>query len=201
MKPTQAAKNAAKLALDPFETLTNQVAKPIGQDVLEQLGGFWDPKGIAHRPQTLAQEDLARAREKEKLDQRNNQDQEKSTESAKQITAAIQNEYRSQQTKVTQEDQSIQTEVTELKAEITKLAKTAGVDTKAHLQNSAKSGKIEIKFLAAIIRTLRIKAEEGKSASELVSQRSNAKRTTGMLAWVSGKQMKIHEQGTLTLQG
>ena len=191
MKPSQAAKTAARIALDPFEALTDQVAKPIGQDILEQLG-FPHGNNLARRPQTLAQEDLARAREKEKLGQMENQDNKKSEESVKQITIAIQNEYRTQQTKTSQEEQSIQTEVTELKTQIAKLAKSSGVETKAHLQNSAKSGKIEIKFLTQIIRTLSIKAEEAKSASELVSQRSNAKRTTGMLAWVSGKQMKVH---------
>ena len=89
-----------------------------------------------------------------------------------------------------------------MQQEVAALAKTAGVETKAHLQNNTKKvGKLDIKLLTVIIKFLRFKAGESKSAQELVSQRSNSKRTTGMLAWVSGKQMKIHEQGTLTLQG
>lgn len=202
MKASHAAKTAARLAIDPLETLTDQVAKPIGKDIFEQLGGFWGTSGLGQRPQTLAQEDLARARQKEKLDKDNTKDQEKSEKSATEITISIQNEYRSQQTKTSQEDQNIQTEVAQLKAEITKLAKSAGIDTKAHLQGAGKTtGKLEIKLLTTIIRTLRVKAEEAKSASELVGQRQNAKRSTGMLAWTSGKQMKVHEQGTLQLQG
>jgi len=90
----------------------------------------------------------------------------------------------------------------ELQEEIAKLAKTTGVDTKVHMQNPTKKiGIIDIKFLTKIITFLRLKAEESKSAKDLQAQRQNSKRATGMLAWVSGKQMKVHEQGTLHLQG
>ncbi|MBI2327642.1 hypothetical protein HYU92_04985 [Candidatus Curtissbacteria bacterium] len=203
MKPSQAAKSAARLALDPFETINSQVIKPIGQDVMEQIGGsFWGAGGIGRRPQTLAQEELKRAREKEKLEELEIQDNQKSAESAKQITIAIQGEYRTFETKVSQNQQQLKSELIELQGEVTKLAKTAGVETKAHLQpTTQKVGILEIKLFTQIVKFLRIKAEDAKSAKELVSQRSNAKRTTGMLAWVSGKQMKVHEQGTLQLQG
>jgi len=70
------------------------------------------------------------------------------------------------------------------------------------MQNPTKKiGIIDIKFLTKIITFLRLKAEESKSAKDLQAQRQNSKRATGMLAWVSGKQMKVHEQGTLHLQG
>ncbi len=93
-------------------------------------------------------------------------------------------------------------EVMGLQEEIAQLAKTATIETKVHMQNPTKKvGIIDITFLTKIISFLKIKVEESRSAKELQAQRQNTKRTSGMLAWVSGKQMKVHEQGTLHLQG
>ena len=115
---------------------------------------------------------------------------------------AIKNSYRENDVSQNQEQKALTQEVEEMKAEVVGLAKAAGVETKIHLEQKPKKlGILDIKRLTFILRLLRIKANESKSAKELVSQRTNAKPPTGMLAWVSGKQMKIHEQGTMTLQG
>lgn len=196
MKSPIKPKAAARAFLDPFETLNTQVAKPIMTDVFEQLGGSAF-SGFG-KPQTIGQEDLARARKAKELKAMESQDEENS----RKIYETIQTQYRTQETSVAKEQRGLREQVVELQSEVIKLAKSAGVDTKAHLEALPKKiGVIDIKRLTTIVRFLRIKATDAKSASELVSQRSNAKRPTGMLAWVSGKQMQIHEQGTLQLQG
>lgn len=185
---------AARAVLDPFETLTENFA-PMGQDILKQMGG--DMLGFG-RPQTIGKDELARERKKKELQEKENEDNQNSQKTYE----LIQTQYREQQTTVNREQQEIKEEVVSLQSEVVKLAKTAGIDTKIHLERIPKKiGAIDIKRLTAIVKFLRIKATEAKSGSELVSQRKNAKRTTGMLAWVSGKQMKIHEQGTMQLQG
>lgn len=203
IKPTQAAKNAAKFALDPFETLGSQVGKPMMDEAAKEIGSFFgSPLGMGARPQTLAAEDLQRARDEQRLKELEEQDNAASKESAQRIQIAIKQEYKTHEAKSQNSQRELQRELAELQAEAAKLAKAAGLETKAHLQNSAKKlGILDIKIITSVIRVLRIKAEESKSAKELVSQRQNTKRTTGMLAWVSGKQMKVHEQGTLQLQG
>lgn len=203
MKGAGIAKQIAQSAFEPLETLTSQTAKPILEEAGKELGSFFGaPKGISRNPKAIAQEELARARNKQKLAELSREDDQKSNQGAENLTIEIQNQYRLYDAKTTNDQEKLGAQVTELQEEIVKLAKTAGVETKSHLQRSGKKvGLLDIKILTTIVRFLRLKAEESKSAQELVSQRSNAKRTTGMLAWVSGKQMKVHEQGTLHLQG
>lgn len=197
MKPVQTAKSAAKVGWDMFEELGNQTVKPMSQDIFKQFGlGEMSPFGS--RPKTMAQEDLKRSREEKKIEEMKKEEAQKS----KARIAAVRSEYRSFEQKTISEQNEIKQELTQLQGEVVQLAKAAGVDTSVHLEQMPKKvGKIDIKRLTSIVRFLRLKADEAKNASELVSQRSNAKRTSGMMAWVSGKQMKIHEQGTLQLQG
>ena len=199
MNIKNAAKNASKLVLDPFETLNSQVTKPILDEAMDELGGFFStPKKLSQRPKSIGQEELSRARNEQELQNLDQKDQKSSHENYSKILQ----EYRIFDIKTEKQQESIRQEVIELQEEVVKLAKVSGVNTKAHLENvPQKVGALHIKVLTYIVRYLRIKAEESKSAKELTSQRQNAKRTTGMLAWVSGKQMKVHEQGTLTLQG
>jgi len=198
MKPTQTAKSAAKLGWDAFEDfgreLTDQIPKPMIGEALRQFG----LTGLGTKPKELAQEDLARAREEKRLEEIKKVEDQKS----KERYSAVQNQYRTFELKENRQQRKLQEEVVELQSEVVKLAKTAGLETKAHLEQMPKKvGVLDIKMLTSIVRFLRIKAHEAKSAKELVAQRANAKPATGMLAWVSGKQMKVYEQGTLQLQG
>ncbi|OGD97899.1 hypothetical protein A3A49_02770 [Candidatus Curtissbacteria bacterium RIFCSPLOWO2_01_FULL_38_11b] len=196
---TKAAVNAAKILSEPFEQLRSQVVKPIAEEFGAELGSFFGtPRRLGNNPKTLAQEDLHRARQQEEIQRLQKEDSEKSA----QYLSEIKQEYRTYQLKSDRERSKLTEEVETLKQEVVQLAKSQGVETKVHLQSQTKKvGPLDIKLLTTIIRFLRLKAQESKSAKELISQRQNAKRTTGMLAWVSGKQMKVHEQGTLTLQG
>ena len=207
MKPTQVAKGAARAAFEPLETLKSQVAQPILEEAASELGSFFGaPQGVGKNPQAIAHEELARARNKQKIEEMdakaNQTSQEEVQRLSQRLASEIQNEYRRQETITDKEQKPLKAEMAELQSEVAKLAKAAGVETKAHIETMPKKvGILDIKRLTTIVRYLRIKAEESKSAKELVSQRTNAKRTTGMLAWVSGKQMKVYEQGTLQLQG
>lgn len=203
MKPAQAGKAAASALVDPFETLSSQVAKPIMGDFVSELGSFFGgPKNLSRNPKALAQEDLQRARDKQKIDEMGQKDAKNSDENISKVSAAIQAQYRHYENKNSRNQQELKQEVSEFQSEIGKLAKAAGVETKTHLETMPKKvGVLDIKRLTAIARYLRMKAEDAKSAQDLLSQRQNAKRATGTLVWVSGKQMKIHEQGTLQLQG
>lgn len=194
----KAAQSAAKIFSEPLETLRSQVA-PFADEFGAELGPFvGGSRPFGSRPKELAREDLQRARQQEKIQKLQKEDSEKSA----QYLSAIKEEYRSFQIKSDKDQSKLQEEVVELQKEVAGLAKSARLETKVHLQNPTKKvGPLDIKLLTSVIRFLRLKAEESKSAKELMSQRQNAKRTTGMLAWVSGKQMKVHEQGTLTLQG
>lgn len=200
MKTVSAIKNISQAALDPFETLNSQVAKPMLDEIAAEFG--FGGKSVGKIPKTIASEELSRAREKQKLDQMHSEDIQKSKEVAERVFASIQQTYRQHAEKTKSAQHELKTEIVELQNEVAKLAKTAGVNSKAHLENIPKKvGILDIKRLTFIVRLLRIKADESKSAQDLVSQRTNAKQATGMLAWVSGKQMKVHEQGTLQLQG
>ena len=197
MKPSQIVKKAAQSAFEPLETLNSQITRPIIEETARELGF-----GGLGGKRTIAQEELQRAREKRKLEEKDSQDKGQSSEKASVLISQIQSEYQVFEARTNSKQGQTQKEFLELQEEIAKLSQTAGVDTKAHLETIPKKvGILDIKRLTSIVRYLRIKVEESKSAKELVSQRSNAKRTTGMLAWVSGKQMKVHEQGTLQLQG
>ena len=195
---TKAAVNAAKIFSEPLETLRSQVV-PFADEFGAELGPFVGrSRPLGSHPKELAQEDLQRARQQEEIQRLQKEDSEKSA----QYLSEIKQEYRTYQLKSDREQSELAEEVETLKKEVVHLAKSAGVETKVHLQNQTKKvGPLDIKLLTTIIRFLRLKAQESKSAKELMSQRQNAKRTTGMLAWVAGKQMKVHEQGTLTLQG
>lgn len=198
MKPTQAAKTAARIGWDSLEALHNKTVKPISEEMWNELGGFFGAAGLGNKPKAIAQEDLQRARDEKEIQKKQVEDEKKSH---KQIQA-IRQEYRLHDTNVTKEQREFQSEFHQMQNEVANLAKAAGMETHAHLEQMPKKvGVLDIKRLTTMIRFLRIKAEESKSARDLVAQRANAKPPTGMLAWVSGKQMKIHEQGTLQLQG
>lgn len=200
MKPSQFAKTISRGAFDTFEAvgkaLGSQLIEPVGEETVHEILGNLRPS--INRTQILAQEELARARQEKKLVEEKEKDDKKSQEKINNLL----NEYRLYDQKTAKVQQPLQEEMAELQAEVVKLARAAGVETKAHLQNPTKKISIlDIKFLTTIVKFLRFKAEDAKNAKELVAQRANAKPPTGMLAWVSGKQMKVHEQGTLQLQG
>lgn len=204
MKPVNAIKNFAQSALDPLETLRSQAASPLFEEFGSELGFNIGPR-LSRAPKTIGQEELKRARDKEKLEKDSAQDNSQSQEKARLVQNninAMKQEYSNFQQKEDSRQNSMKEQFHELTEEIAKLAKASGVEAKAHLENAPKKiGVLDIKRLANIVKRLRLKAEESKSALDLVTERSNAKQATGMLAWVSGKQMKVHEQGTLTLQG
>lgn len=202
MKPVSAVKKATIGAFEPFEELGNQVAKPIGQEMANQLFGFFGESGaLSSRPHSIAQEDLSRARQEKHIEDISQEDEEKSAQQRQRVQEVIQ-KYQAHDQKIESEQGALHQQVSEMQEEVVKLAKAAGVDTKIHIESRPKKlGILDLKRLTAIIKTLRLKAESAQSASEMVSQRQNAKRATGMMAWVSGKQMKIHEQGTMQLQG
>lgn len=199
MKATKAV-NAARNVFEPLgETLKEQVLNPIGREGLDQILGFFGQEARNHQSGTLAQEDLKRAREEKKLEELSTEDKQNSQK----IIESIKVEYKSSESAQNRQEQPLRQELEELTVQVVELAKTAGVESKIHLQNTSKKERtsiLTIKLIKAIIRTLTLKAKEAKSASELVVQRNNTK-TTGMNAWISGKQGKIYEQGTLQLQG
>jgi hypothetical protein len=201
-----AAINVNKAILGTFEAINDQVTKPIAFEARDELSGFFASPRLGAIPKELAREDLHRARQENKLDVMSHEDAQKSEKGAQEIaqkfSETIQFEYKKFGTNTDREQSSVNEKLEGLKEEVSMLAKASGIDTKAHIERTPKNaGVLLIKLLTSIVRSLRIKKEKTKSAQDLVSQRSNAKRTTGMLAWVSGKQMKVHEQGTLTLQG
>ena len=194
----KAAINAAKIAREPLETLRSQAA-PFFGEAQSELFGF---KSISRQSKSLGQEELKRARQKKELEKSEAADDERSEERAREVASIMRQEYTRYEMKSNKEQTQFKAEITELQQEIAKLAETTGVETEVHMQNTNKKvGIIDIKFLTKIVTFLRLKAEESKSAKDLQAQRQNSKRATGMLAWVSGKQMKVHEQGTLHLQG
>ena len=205
MKISKSAKNISQSLLDPLETLNSQMAKPIMEEIGKQLGFSNKSESLKSNhnlSREIATDELKRARNELTLNQKSENDNQNSQEAAQKIFMNIQESYQRERSNVTKQQTEFQVEVTELQNEISKLANVVQVKTKAHvLTNSKKIGVLDIKLLRWIVELLRVKAEESKSAKDLIVQRSNAKRATGMLAWVSGKQMKVHEQGTLQLQG
>lgn len=199
MSTAKAGKTAAKFTFDQLETLGSQLkpqVQPFIDEARDEIMGFFKSPRIGGKPKELGHEDLARAREHKKIEEVKHEDDAHSEERAREILAM----YRESAHEAIRENNELKAEHEELKEEVVKLAKASGVETNIHLQNSPKVGKIDISFLTFIIRTLRVKAEQSKSASDLVVERTQIK-ATGMNAWVSGKQMKIHEQGTMQLQG
>jgi hypothetical protein len=196
------ANKAVGALRDSFESVTEtfkeQLLDPMVREAGDELLGFLGEDAPFRRKGTLAQEDLKRAREQKRLEELSAQDRQ----NTQKIIESLKLEYRNSETQRKQEEGPIRQDIEELTVQVVELAKTTGVESKIHLSGSRKEkvSILTIKLLRTIIKTLTLKAKEAKSASELVVHRSNAK-TTGMLAWVSGKQMKIHEQGTMQLQG
>lgn len=205
MNSTQAAKNAAKIIREPLETLKDQFA-PIGDEARHELLGFVPNNFQSKRAQEMASGELKRARDAEKIKEMKQESDTRSTEDANNVAVAIQAiqaEYEGQASKTqAQEQRDLKAEIAALQQEIAALSKIVGEPTNVHLESTPKKvGAIDVKRLTAVVKTWRVKAKESKDARDLVAQRQNAKPATGMLAWVSGKQMKIHEQGTMQLQG
>lgn len=200
MNTTKTAKSAAKFALDPFEALTSQAA-PLAKSFLDEAGeqafGFFKNARFSPKPKEIAGEELSRARNQKKIEEMQIADKQASEEHRK----SIKDIYKQARQESKGNQAELKQELSELTQEVAALAHSTGQETKIHLQNTPKVGKVDITFITFFVRLLRIKAEESKSAKDLVSQRANAKPGTGMMAWVTGKQMQIHEQGTLQLQG
>lgn len=207
MKAAKVAKNMVVGAFEPLEQLSNNVAKPIANETFSQLFGkdfgFFGENGLSSHPTEVGRAELEHARKEKHLKDAKHEDSNHSAENVQRIKQKIQQEYIAYDQKVNQEQRQLHESVMEMQSEVVKLAQTAGVETNIHVENKPKKlGIIDIKRLTAIIKSLRLKADSAKSGSELVNQRQGAKRGgTGMEAWISGKQMKIHEQGTMQLQG
>ncbi len=207
MKPAQAIKKATIGAFEPLEEL-GKAAAPLGRDALNQFfgkdfgfGASSEPGVPSSHSQTIASEDLAEARKKQHLDKIGHEDANNSNEEAVRIQKVMA-EYQKHDSGENAQQNQLHEQVAAMQSEVVKLAKAAGVQTNVHLENVPKKiGALHINRLTSIIRTLRIKAENSKSGQDISSQRQNAKRGTGMMAWVSGNQGKIHEQGTMQLQG
>ena len=197
MNTLKTAKNAAKFAIDPFEELSTQT-KPFFDEARKELAPFFGKGTFSSKPKEIGKGELAHAREAEKIEEMKKEEKQETQF----VMSKWKEQYREFEIKTNSQDNQMKREVQELQQEVASIAKTAGIDTKIHLENVPKKvGFLDIKRLKSIIFLLKIKADQSKSASELVNSRKGAKRTTGMLAWVSGKQGKIYEQGTMTLQG
>ncbi len=205
MNATKTAKNAAKIIREPLETLKDQLG-PIGEDAKDQIMGFFPETLIGKRQHEMASADLKRAREEQKLKEMKEESDNHSEQEAQSVAAAIraiQEEYRTQSSRTEEQiQQDLKAEIVALQQEIAELSKIVGKPTTAHMEAIPKKvGAIDVKRLTTIVKTWRIEAKKSKDAQDMVAQRQNSKPATGMLAWVSGKQMKIHEQGTMQLQG
>lgn len=206
MKTGQAVKSAKTIGQATFEKLGTDVVRPIYEEAKREIGLdriFSSRNGISSRPKEIGQEELKRERERKQLEENESLAQKESDFKAGHVARML-NEYRTHQSQngESKEQKALKEEFIELREEVAKLAKASGVKTAAHFETPPeKIGILDIKRLKGIIKDLTAKVEDSKNAQDMVSQRKNAKRTTGMLAWVSGKQMKVHEQGTLTLQG
>lgn len=204
MNPTKTAKNAAKAAFGTFEDIVEETKpKAFIDEARNELFSFLDSPRLSGKPKDIAGADLAHARQAQNIAEMDISDQKDSEEKRQQIAQSLaktKEAYKEAHNEARHEEQEFRKEIDELTQEVVSLAKASGVDTKLHLQNTPKVGKSDISFLSFIVRILRVKATESKSAKDLVTHRTQV-RTTGMNAWVSGKQMKIHEQGTMTLQG
>ena len=199
MNTTKTAKNAAKIALDPFEALGSQAA-PLAKSFLDEAGeqafGFFKSARFSQKPKEIAADELKRARNQQRIEEMQAADKQASEEHRR----SVRDLYQQTRQEGKREQSELKQELSELTQEVVALANTVGQETKIHLQNTPKVGKVDITFITFVVRLLRIKAEESRSAKTLVNERRSAK-TGGMMAWVTGKQMQIHEQGTLQLQG
>ncbi len=199
MNTTKTAKNAAKIALDPFEALGSQAA-PLAKSFLDEAGeqafGFFKSARFSQKPKEIAADELKRARNQQRIEEMQAADKQASEEHRR----SVRDLYQQTRQEGKREQSELKQELSELTQEVVALANTVGQETKIHLQNTPKVGKVDITFITFVVRLLRIKAEESRSAKTLVNERRSA-NTGGMMAWVTGKQMQIHEQGTLQLQG
>ena len=206
MKTAQAAKTAKTIGEATLETLGSDLVTPMIDEAKRELGlgSFLGSKDdISSRPREIGQEELKRAREEKELGKRTEEDDYNSDQKAAELALILQ-KYRNHDflNGDSKEQRALKAEFVELREEVAKLAEASGVKTTAHMETPPqKIGLLDIKRLKSIIKDLTAKVEDSKNGKDMVAQRENAKRTTGMLAWVSGKQMKVHEQGTLTLQG
>ena len=206
MKTAQAAKTVKTIGEATFETLGSGLVGPILDEAKRELGlgSFIGSKdSISSRPREIGQEELKRARTEKELGEKTEADDYSSDQKAAELALILQ-EYRDYDSNNdnSKEQIALKEEFVELREEVAKLAKASGVKTTAHMETPPqKIGLLDIKRIKSIIKDLTAKVEDSKNGKDMVAQRENAKRTTGMLAWVSGKQMKVHEQGTLTLQG
>ena len=206
MKTVQAAKTVKTIGEATFETLGSGLVGPILDEAKRELGlgSFLGSRnGISSRQKVIGQEELKRARAQKKLEEDGIQEKTDSDVAVEHVTRML-NEYRSHESNNgnSKEQKALKEEFVELREEVAKLAEASGVKTTAHMETPPqKIGLLDIKRLKSIIKDLTAKVEDSKNGKDMVAQRENAKRTTGMLAWVSGKQMKVHEQGTLQLQG
>src|SRR3989344_5245788 len=198
MNSKLAVQNVAKIAREPLETLKDQLT-PIGEEARRELLGSVPEKTLGKKQQELATGELKRAREEQRIEVMKQEAQVQSDEEANRLASALQaikQEYNNHAAKSQgQEQQDLKAEIAALQAEIAQLSKIVGQKTTVHLESTPKKvGAIDVNRLTAIVKTWRLKAKESKNAKDLVAQRQNSKPATGMLAWVSGKQMKIHEQ-------
>ena len=206
MKTSQAAKTIKTIGQATFETFGSDLAGPMLDEAKRELGlgSFLGSKdGISSRPKEIGQEELKRARVEKELGEKTEADDYSSDQKAAELALILQ-EYQNYDSNNgnSKEQRALKEEFVELREEVAKLAEASGVKTTAHMETPPqKIGLLDIKRLKSIIKDLTEKVEDSKNGKDMVAQRENAKRTTGMLAWVSGKQMKVHEQGTLTLQG
>src|SRR3989344_103285 len=206
MKTAQAAKTIKTIGEATFVTLVSGLVGPILDEAKRELGlgSFIGSKdSISSRPREMGQEEIKRARVEKELGEKTEADDYSSGQKAAELTLILQ-EYRNHDFNNgnSKEQRVLKEEFVELREEVAKLAEASGVKTTAHMETPPqKIGILDIKRLKSIIKDLTAKVEDSKNGKDMVAQRTNAKRTTGMMAWVSGKQMKVHEQGTLTLQG
>src|SRR3989344_7274155 len=206
MKTSQAAKTIKTIGQATFETFGSDLAGPMLDEAKRELGlgsFLGSGNGISSRRKEIGQEELKRARTEKELGEKTEADDYSSDQKAAELALILQ-EYQNYDSNNgnSKEQRALREEFVELREEVAKLAQASGVKTTAHLETPPqKIGILDIKRLKVIIKDLTAKAEDSKNAQDMVAQRTNAKRTTGMMAWVSGKQMKVHEQGTLTLQG
>ena len=206
MKTGHAVKTIKTIGEATFETLGSGLVGPMLDEAKRELGlgsFLGSGNGISSRRKEIGEEELKRARTEKELGEKTEEDDYSSDQKAAEL-ALILREYQNYDSENgnSKEQRALKEEFVELREEVAKLAEASGVKTTAHMETPPqKIGLLDIKRLKSIIKDLTAKVEDSKNGKDMVAQRENAKRTTGMLAWVSGKQMKVHEQGTLTLQG
>src|SRR3989344_3921789 len=113
MKPFKTAKTIAQTALNPFEALGSNLVRPMGEEALRELGFFGSRNSLRRNPQEMAKEDLQRAREDKKVKEMDEEDSKNSEQTAQQIHAKMQEQYKSHLAKTNQEQRQLHEEVIE----------------------------------------------------------------------------------------